>query len=152
MGGEITIKITPYNSWHYASACLLSALSESRCDDTIVLPSQSRLGRFSYPQCEPTAEWPIDYRCRDCGFVSRFPVESIHLAGVKALDQGPQSKILWCFEFSSDHERSVRLHWLYFKGLPRSISKQELIDHFLIPTGTWKEEYGKPRFEKSYQI
>jgi len=121
------------------------------CDDTILLPTQSRLGSFAYPQCQPADEWPIDYRCKYCGLMSKFPTVKIHLGGVEAQDRNPAAECLWCFEFSSDHERSVRLHWLYSKWLP-SASEQELIDDLLIPTGTWKEEYGAPRFAKTYPI
>jgi hypothetical protein len=72
----------------------------------------------------------------------------IHLEGAEAQDRSP----LWIFEFSSDHERSAKLHWIYSKMLPRSIPEEELINHFLFPTGTWKEDYGMPRFVRTYPI
>jgi hypothetical protein len=116
--------------------------------DPIMLPPQSRLGRFAYPQRQPTAEWPIDYRCRECGLVSRFSAELIRLEGVEAQDRSS----LWIFEFSSDHERSARLHWIYSKMPSRSIPEEELINHFLFPTRTWKEDYGMPPFVGTYPI
>src|SRR5271170_3406844 len=118
------------------------------CNDPIVLPHQSRLGIFAYPQCQPTGEWPIDYRCCECGLVSKIPLYKIRLETFEA--QGRNQ--LFVVSFSSDHARSMRMHWLYSKLPPRSISAEELISEFLIPTRTWKEEYGPPRFEGIHQI
>lgn len=76
----------------------------------------------------------------------------IHLEGIEGPDQNSIGDAWWCFEFSSDHERSSRLHWLYSKMLARSVTGQQLIEGFLFQSETWKEEYGTPHFVKAYQI
>lgn len=114
-----------------------------KCLDTIVLPHQSQLGKFEYPHCQPTDEWPIDYLCIYCGLSSSFQVEAIHLEGVEARDQS--LPYLWRYDFSSDDTHSTRRYWIYAKGLLRRDSKT-LIEEMLKPTGKWKEEHGEPRF------
>jgi hypothetical protein len=77
----------------------------------------------------------------------------IHLEEIETTEQNPLPDAWWwCIEFSSDHKRLARLHWIYSKTLPMSFSEQALIEQFLIPTGTWKVEYGKPRFERTYLL
>jgi hypothetical protein len=83
--------------------------------------------------------------------VSRFSTEAIHLEGIEVPNKNPRQDDWWRFEFSSDHERIVRSHWLYSKGLP-PLSERRLIDYFLIPSGTWKEAYGQPRFEGVHRL
>lgn len=80
--------------------------------------------------------------------MSRFPVEAIHLVGAEAQDRSS----LLVFEFSSDHGRFVRWHRVYSKMPPRSFVTDELIELFLVPTGTWKAEYGEPHFEGVHHI
>ena len=116
------------------------------CPDPIVLPRQSRLGRFEGQQRRPTGVWPITYLCTQCGRWSVLSADMFHPQAVEGQVQGPPRESLYRYEFSSDHERSVRLHYIYRKGLLRA-SADELVNSLLRPSGTWKEEYGQPRFE-----
>ena len=121
------------------------------CGDTIVLPRQSILGVFEYPQCRPARLWPIDYRCTYCGRASFFPAAVIVLGSVAASGQNPHTECLYRYEFSNDRRPFGKSHSLYVKGLLPA-SDDELIESLLLPTGSWKKRYGKPRFAGVYPI
>jgi hypothetical protein len=123
------------------------------CGDTIVLPRRSRLGVFELPLCQPTEEWPIDYRCTYCGHASRLEADAIRSGTVEAGDQNPDTENLCCYEFSSDQTRSspqdaaelngAGSHRLYAKGLIRA-SGDELVE--LIRDRASGDDSLKPRF------
>ena len=76
----------------------------------IVLPHQSPLGTFEYPQCQLSGEWPVTFLCLRHGQLFVRSKANLHLEGrTPDLDQPP----VWRIECVCAHEDCQKSRTIY---------------------------------------
>lgn len=103
------------------------------CQDPVVLPRRSPLGRYGVMHYEPNGMWPLQYLCKSCGLLSELKAEGITREDW-GLDQHPGSENLWCFSFSWGRGNSERHAAIWTKGLSGGAQK-DVIGNVLGRTG-----------------
>jgi hypothetical protein len=123
----------------YAIVC-----PNDRCSDRIVLPRQSHLGTFEYPINQSTDVWPIRYLCQRNKQWYAAHAEAIRPASVDRPDPQPRIKCLVHYVFSNGNVDDLQRVNIYTDTkTPWTENGDLLIEHLLMPSGLWKDSYGK---------